>query len=92
MIQSYQSIGLTNIEYNLYCLYSKNYAFHLIKRYQNLNKQRWKITNEIIFKDNRILLKLTEDKPIDNLNDKSKQNEFHKYPQNCLIKLTSNEQ
>ena len=39
MLQSDQSIGLINIEYDLYRLYSNNYRFHLIKRYQDLSDQ-----------------------------------------------------
>ena len=92
MIQSDQSIGLIDIEHDLYRLYSKDNGFHLITTYQNLNNQGWKITNGVIFKDNRTLLKLTEDKSNDNLNDKNKKDSFHKYPQNRLIELTSNGQ
>jgi hypothetical protein len=84
MIQSNQSIGLIDTEHDLYRLYKKDDQFRLITTYQNLHNQQWKLTGGVIFKDNRTLLKLTEDKYSNN----SKKNDFHNNPRRCLIELT----
>src|SRR4051812_2444705 len=88
MIQSNQSIGLIDTEHDLYRLYKKDDHFQLITTYENQNNQQWKITGGVIFKDNRTLLKLTEDKCSNNQYDKIKKNRFHNNPRRCLIELT----
>lgn len=88
MIQSNQSIGLIDTEHDLYRLYSKDDRFRLINTYQNLNNHKWKITGGVIFKDNRTLLKFTEDKCSNNLTEKIKKTGHQTNPQRCLIELT----
>jgi hypothetical protein len=88
MIQSDQSIGLIDTEHDLYRLYKKDEQFRLVTTYQNLNNQQWKLTGGVIFKDNRTLLKLTEDKCSKNSNDGIKKNGFHNNPRRCLIEIT----
>jgi len=92
MIQSYQSIGLIDTEHDLYRLYRKDDKFRLITTYQNINNDKWKLTDGVIFKDNRTLLKLTEDKYSNNLNDRIEKNGFHNNLRRCLIELTSDGQ
>jgi len=88
MIQSEQSIGLIDTEHDLYRLYKKDDKFRLITTYENLNKQQWKLTGGVIFKDNRTLLKLTEDKCYNDSNDRIKKNRFHNNSRRRLIELT----
>ncbi|CAF0784797.1 unnamed protein product [Rotaria sordida] len=94
MIQSNQSIGLIDTEHDLYRLYAKDDKFRLITTYQNLHNQQWKLTDGVIFKDNRTLLKLTEDKYYNNnSNDRNNnQNKFNNNPRCYLIELTSDGQ
>jgi hypothetical protein len=89
MIQSNQSIGFIDTEHDLYRLYKKDDKFRLITTYQNLNNDQWKITDGVIFKDNRTLLKLTEDKYS---NSRIEKNGFHNNLRRCLIELTSDGQ
>ncbi|CAF1358732.1 unnamed protein product [Adineta steineri] len=92
MIQSDQSIGLIDIEHDLYRLYAKDDKSRLITTYENSQNHQWKLTDGVIFKDNRSLLKLTEDKYYNNLNDRLKRHKFHNNPRRCLIELTSDGQ
>ena len=92
MIQSNQSIGLIDSEHDLYRLYDKDDKFRLITTYQNLHTDKWKLSSGLIFKDNRTLLKLTEDKNSDYSNNVNKKNSFHNNPKRCLIELSSDGQ
>jgi hypothetical protein len=92
MIQSDQSIGLIDTEHDLYRLYTKDDKLRLITTYENSHNQQWKLTDGVIFKDNRTLLKLTEDKCSIDSNDRLKKNGFHNNPRRCLIELTSDGQ
>ncbi|CAF2928693.1 unnamed protein product [Rotaria sp. Silwood2] len=95
MIQSNQSIGLIDPEHDSYRLYAKDNKFRLITTYQNLHNQQWKLTDGTIFKDNRTLLKLTEDKYYDNNSNETNNNNrsrFHNNPRRRLIELTSDGQ
>jgi hypothetical protein len=86
MIQSNQSIGLIDTENDFYRLYAKDDKFRLITTYQNLHNDKWKLTGGVIFKDNRTLLKLTEDKYSNE--NRIQKNDFHNNPRRCLIELT----
>ncbi|CAF0755923.1 unnamed protein product [Rotaria sp. Silwood1] len=90
MIQSNQSIGLIDAEHDSYRLYAKDNKFSLITTYENLHNPEWKLTDGVIFKDNRTLLKLTEDKCYDNNSHETNngRNKFHNTPRRCLIELT----
>jgi hypothetical protein len=88
MIQSDQSIGLIDTEHDLYRLYSKDDKLNLITTYDNSHNQQWKLTGGVIFKDNRTLLKLTEDKGSVDSNDRLKKNGYNNNPRRCLIELT----
>ncbi|CAF4960336.1 unnamed protein product, partial [Rotaria magnacalcarata] len=90
MIQSNESIGLIDSEHDSYRLYAKDDQFRLITTYQNAHNQQWKLTNGVIFKDNRTLLKFIEDKSydVDDSNARNNRNTFHNSPRRCLIELT----
>jgi hypothetical protein len=88
MFQLDQSIGLIDVEQDSYRLYAKDDRFRLITTYQNIHNERWKLTGGVIFKDNRTLLKLTEDKSYSNMTDRLKRTNSHQHPQRCLIELT----
>lgn len=82
MFQSDQSIGLIDTEHDLYRIYTKDNQLRLMATYDNSQNQSWKLTGGVIFKDNRTLLKLTEDR----LN----KNHFQQNARRCLIELTPN--
>ena len=88
MIQSDQCIGLIDSEHDLYRLYTKDEKLRLITTYDHSHDQQWKLTGGVIFKDNRTLLKVTEDKYSANSNDRVEKNGLHKHPRCCLIELT----
>jgi hypothetical protein len=88
MIQSDQSLGLIDTEHDSYRLYAKDDKFRLITTYENLQNEQWKLTGGVVFKDNRSLLKLTEDKYSNDSNDRTKRNRFNNNPRRCLIELT----
>jgi hypothetical protein len=89
MIQSEKSIGLIDTEHDSYRLYGKDDKLRLITTYQNLHEQQWKLTGGVIFKDNRSLLKLTEDKYFNTPNDGIRR---QKHSRRRLIELTSDGQ
>lgn len=89
MIQSKESIGLIDSENDSYRLYAKDDKFRLISTYENVYSQKWKLTDGVIFKDNRTLLKLIEDKSYDDEHtDRNNRNRFHNSPRRCLLELT----
>lgn len=90
MIQSDQSIGLIDIEHDLYRIYSKDNQLRLVTTYENTHNPSWKLTSGVIFKDNRTLLKLTEDQWSNHANDSSKNKNIHHNPRRCLIEISSN--
>ena len=91
MIQSDQSIGLIDTEHDLYRVYTKDNQLQLVTSYENTHNPVWKLTSGVIFKDNRTLLKLTEDQWSNQVNDSSKKNKNpHCNPRRCLIELTAN--
>ncbi len=88
MIQSKQSIGLIDPERDSYRLYTKDDSHRLITTYQNLNNERWKLSDGLIFKDNRTLLKLIEDKKYGDPDESNNRNKFYNSPRRCLIEIT----
>jgi hypothetical protein len=88
MIQSEQSIGLIDTEHDSYRLYGKDDKFRLITTYENVHNQQWKLTGGVIFKDNRSLLKLTEDKCYNDSNGRIQKNRSQNNSRRCLIELT----
>lgn len=80
MFQSDRSIGLIDTEHDLYRLYTKDHQLRLVTTYENSQNQSWKLTTGMIFKDNRTLLKLTE--------DRLEKTNFHPNPRRCLIELS----
>ncbi|UJR35745.1 hypothetical protein I4U23_028494 [Adineta vaga] len=93
MIQSDHAIGLFDVERDVYRLYSKDDKLRLITTYENSHNQQWKLSGGVIYKDNRSLLKLTEDKYYNNnLNERLRRNKFHNNPRRRLIELTKDGQ
>jgi len=83
MFQSKESIGLIDSEHDVYRLYKKDDRFRLITTYENSQETNWKLMDGVVFKDNRSLLKLIEDKSSNDRFEKSTS-------RRCLIELTAN--
>ncbi|CAF1074737.1 unnamed protein product [Adineta ricciae] len=92
MIQSDHSIGLIDVERDVYRLYSKDDKLRLITMYENSCNQQWKLTDGVIFKDNRSLLKLSEDICYNSLNERSTGAKSHSNPRRQLMEITSDGQ
>lgn len=60
LCQSKRSIGLIDAERNLFRLYAKTDRKRLISSYENVCRPQWKMTDGLVFQDDRILLRLTD--------------------------------
>lgn len=83
MFQSNQSIGFIDNVRDIYRLYRKDDRFRLITTYENSQENNWKLTDGLIFKDNRSVLRLIEDR---SANDRFEKTSSRR----CLIELTAN--
>jgi hypothetical protein len=90
MIQSDRLLGLIDTEHDLYRLYVKDNLSQCISEYTNPYGPQWKLTDGVIFSDNRTLLQVTENKYFDVCHPTNERYRPTSSARRRLIELTAN--